>query len=105
MLNNWVLEIIKGAIEPKKFYWLDKNKQPFDLAGKVAKLRIKTAGADEIILQNPVCTITNATTAEITIAFTDEIINGYSFSKAEIVLQIENRILKKGEMKIKNWYD
>jgi hypothetical protein len=105
MLNNWVLEIIKGAIEPKKFYWLDKNKEPFNLSGKVAKLRIKPAGASEIVLESPVCLITNAVNAEITIAFTDLIINEYSFSKAEIVLQIDNRILKKGELKIKNWYD
>lgn len=105
ILKEWVLEIIKGAIEPKKFYWLDKNRQPFNLTGKTAKLKIKPPGVAEIILQSPVCLITNPTGAEITIAFTDAIINAYSWKQAEINLQIDNRILKTGVMKIKNWYD
>lgn len=105
IIKDWVLEIIKSAIEPKKFYWLDKNRQAYDLSGKTAYLKIKPPGANEFVLTSPVCLITNPTAAEITIAFTDTLINDYSWSKAEILLQVDSRILRKGEMKIKNWYD
>lgn len=105
ILKEWVLTIIKGAIEPKKFYWQDANRQGFNLTGKTATLRIKPAGANETALTSPVCTITDAVNGEITIAFTDNIINAYQFTEAEIALQIDSKIICKGTMKIRNWYE
>lgn len=105
ILKEWILEITKGAIETKKFYWQDANRQPFNLSGKTATLRIKPAGVNEIVLNNPVCFVSDGVNGEITIAFTDLIINGYNFTDAEIALQIDTKIIRKGRIRIRQWYE
>ena len=104
-MTNWVLDLTIGALEPKKFFWLQADKTPVDLTGKTAKLLVKPAGLDELILTSPVCVVSDAEEGEITITFTDELIEDYAWTKAEIALQIGDRIIIRGEVRIRKWYE
>lgn len=105
MAKTWTLDLISGVLAAKKFYWLQKKDVPYNLTGKTVKLRIKPTGQNEITLQSPIVQISNAVAGEISINFTDEIVDAYTFSKAEILLQVDDRIIQTGILKIRKWYD
>jgi len=106
-VKEWILRLTIGALQPQKFYWMQNRTTPYDLSGKTATLRIKPAGVEEIEVVAPIVEITDADAGEITIAFTDDAVTGYleDFRDAPIALQIDDRIIVEGKLKIRNWYE
>lgn len=104
-VKEWRLELIRGALAPKKFYWMQNRTTPYDLTGKTAKLRIKPEGAAEIEVAAPMVDITDPANGEITIAFTDEAVAGYGWKRAIVALQVGDRILKTGKFRIKEFHE
>jgi hypothetical protein len=111
--NEFRLVWVRGALEPQKRRYLRSDKTPYDISGKVAKLRLKPHGRDEIVLTGPYAAVTDGPNGEMTIAPTEALLDGTGFSEnggllfteAEISLQLDLKILAKGTLTIKNWYD
>lgn len=104
-IRKWTLELVRGALIPKKFYWLQKKDTPYNITGGVAKLRIKPEGGNEFEVGAPIVQVTDGPAAEITIAFDETTLDGYQFQRAEIALQLDSKILQTGRMRIRNFYD
>ncbi|HUF02794.1 MAG TPA: hypothetical protein VMM38_01320 [Aridibacter sp.] len=104
-IRKWTLTLVRGALIPKRFYWLKAKDTPYDISGGVAALRVKPEGQDEFEVGSPIVEITDGPAGEITIAFDEATVDGYSFERAEIALQVDSKILQTGRMRIRNFYD
>ncbi len=103
--KKWVLELVRGALVPKKLYWLETKDTPFDITGSVAKLRVKADGVDEFEIAAPEVDVTDGPSGEITIALLDATVGAFDFEEGEVALQLDSKILQTGRIKIRNFYE